>query len=170
MIVRFMTFEELFKKYYPYVVKRTIQIVKNQTVAEDLSQEVFVQLYKTNWKEIEYLNGWLAKSAIYVSYNYLRAEKRHQARVEKASFFLESQDMQTLDDQLIRKHEIENVRNIMDELKEQDRKLLLLRYSGLKYKEIAEILEIETSAIGTILVRAQKKFRNLYTKKLEVKV
>lgn len=159
-----MTFEELFKKYYPYVVKRIMQIVKDQTVAEDLSQEVFIQLYKINWKDIECLNAWLAKSAIYVSYNYLRSEKRHQARVEKEGFFLESQDMQTLDDNCIRKEEIENVRNVMGELKEQDRTLLLLRYSGLKYKEIAKILEIETSAIGMMLTRAQKKFRDIYTK------
>ncbi|MHC1748568.1 MAG: RNA polymerase sigma factor SigX [Cellulosilyticaceae bacterium] len=165
-----MTFEELFKRYYPYVVKRIIQIVKNQTVAEDLAQEVFIQLYKINWKEIEHLNAWLIKSAIYVSYNYLRSEKRHQARVEKASFSLETQDIQTLDDKWIRKEEIENIRNSMDELKEQDRNLLLLRYSGMKYKEIAEILEVETSAIGTMLVRAQKKFRNLYINNMEVKV
>lgn len=162
MIEAFMEFEELFKEYYVYVVKQVMQIVKNQTIAEDLSQEVFMQLYKINWKEIENITGWLNKSAIYVSYNYLRSEKRHKARVEKAGAFIEEQDIQALEETFIRKEEIENVRNVMDKLKEQDKKLLLLRYSGLKYKEIAEILEIESANIGTMLVRAQKKFRDLY--------
>lgn len=157
-----MEFEELFKEYYVYVVKQVMQIVKNQTIAEDLSQEVFMQLYKINWKEIENITGWLNKSAIYVSYNYLRSEKRHKARVEKAGSFIEEQDIQALEETFIRKEEIENVRNVMDKLKEQDKKLLLLRYSGLKYKEIAEILQIESANIGTMLVRAQKKFRDLY--------
>lgn len=162
MIEAFMEFEELFKEYYVYVVKQVMQIVKNQTIAEDLSQEVFMQLYKINWKEIENITGWLNKSAIYVSYNYLRSEKRHKARVEKAGAFIEEQDIQALEETFIRKEEIENVRNVMDKLKEQDKKLLLLRYSGLKYKEIAEILQIESANIGTMLVRAQKKFRDLY--------
>ncbi|WP_040328107.1 RNA polymerase sigma factor SigX [Clostridium ihumii] len=162
MIEAFMEFEELFKEYYVYVVKQVMQIVKNQTIAEDLSQEVFMQLYKINWKEIENITGWLNKSAIYVSYNYLRSEKRHKARVEKAGAFMEEQDIQALEETFIRKEEIENVRNVMDKLKEQDKKLLLLRYSGLKYKEIAEILQIESANIGTMLVRAQKKFRDLY--------
>lgn len=162
MIEAFMEFEELFKEYYVYVVKQVMQIVKNQTIAEDLSQEVFMQLYKINWKEIENITGWLNKSAIYVSYNYLRSEKRHKARVEKAGSFIEEQDIQALEETFIRKEEIENVRNVMDKLKEQDKKLLLLRYSGLKYKEIAEILQIESANIGTMLVRAQKKFRDLY--------
>ncbi|MGG7164622.1 RNA polymerase sigma factor SigX [Clostridium ihumii] len=162
MIEAFMEFEKLFKEYYVYVVKQVMQIVKNQTIAEDLSQEVFMQLYKINWKEIENITGWLNKSAIYVSYNYLRSEKRHKARVEKAGAFMEEQDIQALEETFIRKEEIENVRNVMDKLKEQDKKLLLLRYSGLKYKEIAEILQIESANIGTMLVRAQKKFRDLY--------
>ena len=162
MIEAFMEFEELFKEYYVYVVKQVMQIVKNQTIAEDLSQEVFMQLYKINWKDIENITGWLNKSAIYVSYNYLRSEKRHKARVEKAGSFIEEQDIQALEETFIRKEEIENVRNVMDKLKEQDKKLLLLRYSGLKYKEIAEILQIESANIGTMLVRAQKKFRDLY--------
>lgn len=164
MIEAFMEFEELFKEYYVYVVKQVMQIVKNQTIAEDLSQEVFMQLYKINWKEIENIAGWLNKSAIYVSYNYLRSEKRHKARVDKAGAFIEEQDIQALEETFIRKEEIKNVRNVMDKLKEQDKKLLLLRYSGLKYKEIAEILEIESANIGTMLVRAQKKFRDLYKK------
>lgn len=152
------------------MVKHIMRTVKNQEVAEDLAQEVFIQLYKANWKEIEYLNAWLTKSAVYVAYNYIRSDKRHQARVEKAALFVQEPDIQGLDDKWVRKEEIESVRDIMEELHEQDRKLLLLRYSGLKYKEIADILEVETSAIGTMLVRAQKKFKKLYMNSLEGKV
>lgn len=170
MKVLVITFEELFKKHYSSVVSYIMRTVKNQQVAEDLAQEVFLQLYRVNWQEIEHLNAWLKKSAIYVAYNYLRSEKRHQARVEKESMYLEAPRLEPLYEACVRKEEIEKVRHLMDGLKEQDKKLLMLRYSGLKYKEIAEILEVETSAIGTMLVRAQQKFKKLYTKNMEVKL
>lgn len=159
-----MTFEEVFKKHYPYVVKYIMKTVKNQEVAEDIGQEVFIQLYKTNWRDIEHLNAWLIKSAVYVTYNYIRTEKRHEARVEKATLLMEPSEVQSLDDKWMRKEEIESVRNVMEELEEQDKKLLLLRYSGLKYREIAEVLGVDTTAVGTMIVRAQKKFKKLYMK------
>ncbi|PFF27148.1 RNA polymerase subunit sigma, partial [Bacillus cereus] len=74
-----VTFEDLFKQNYVYVVKQIVWIVKNQTIAEELAQEVFLQLYRNNWKEIENLSGWLLKSSTFVAYKYLRSEKRHQA-------------------------------------------------------------------------------------------
>ncbi len=39
-------FEDLFKQYYVYVVKQILWIVKNQPIAEELAQEVFLQLYR----------------------------------------------------------------------------------------------------------------------------
>ncbi|MGL5675851.1 MAG: RNA polymerase sigma factor SigX [Cellulosilyticaceae bacterium] len=164
-----MTFENLFQQYYPYVVKHILKTVKEQDIAEDLAQEVFIQLYKTNWEEIEHLKAWLIKSAVYAAYNYIRSEKRHQARVEKATLLAELSDGQNLEDKWVRKEEIAQVRYAMEDLQEQDKKLLMLRYSGLKYKEIAALLQVETAAVGTMLVRAQNKFRKCYMNRMEVK-
>ena len=158
-----MTFEEIFKSQYTYVVKCVMKIVKSQEVAESIAQDVFIQLYKTNWKEN--IKAWLIKTAIYSSYNHIRSEKRHELRIEKASLNLETIDVQTLDDRYINKEEIEDVRSTMNELREQDKKILILRYSGFKYKEIAEILGVEKSSIGTMLVRAQNKFKKIHMEK-----
>ncbi|MGG5787752.1 RNA polymerase subunit sigma, partial [Bacillus pretiosus] len=48
-----MNFEDLFKQYYAYALKQIIWIVKNQSIAEELAQEVFLQLYRSDWKVIE---------------------------------------------------------------------------------------------------------------------
>ncbi|OFD79103.1 hypothetical protein BWGOE8_25680 [Bacillus mycoides] len=87
-----ITFEELFKRNYVYVVKQILWIIKEQTIAEELAQEVFLQLYRTDWKEVENLRGWLIKSSTYVAYNYIRSEKRHQARVDKEIQYQEIQN------------------------------------------------------------------------------
>ncbi|MBE7121714.1 RNA polymerase sigma factor SigX [Bacillus cereus] len=157
-----ITFEELFKQNYVYIVKQILWIIKEQTIAEELAQEVFLQLYRTDWKEVENLRGWLIKSSTYVAYNYIRSEKRHQARVDKEIQYQEIQNDSSLDDQWIRKEEITKVQIVLRKMKEQDRTILLMKFSGFQYKEIAQVLQIDVSSIGTLLVRAKLKFRKIY--------
>ncbi|MCW1239471.1 MULTISPECIES: RNA polymerase sigma factor SigX [Bacillus] len=157
-----MTFEDIFKQYYVYAVKQIIWIVKNQPIAEELAQEVFLQLYRSDWKAIENIPGWLIKSSTYVAYNHLRSEKRHQAKIDKEIQYHEVQNVSSLDDDWIRKEEITKVQTILNKMNERERTLLLMKFSGFQYKEIAEILQIEISSIGTLLVRAKMKFRKIY--------
>jgi RNA polymerase sigma factor (sigma-70 family) len=154
-----ITFERLFKQNYVYVVKQILWIIKDQTTAEELAQEVFLQLYRAEWKEIENLRGWLIKSSTYVAYNYIRSEKRHQAKVDKEIQYQEVQIESSLDDEWIRKEEITKVQTVLRQMKEQDRTILLMKFSGFRYKEIAQVLQIEDSSIGTLLARAKLKFR-----------
>ncbi len=123
---------------------------------------MFLQLYRTDWKEVENLRGWLIKSSTYVAYNYIRSEKRHQARVDKEIQYQEIQNDSSLDDQWIRKEEITKVQIVLRKMKEQDRTILLMKFSGFQYKEIAQVLQIDVSSIGTLLVRAKLKFRKIY--------
>ncbi|MGE7946330.1 RNA polymerase sigma factor SigX [Lysinibacillus sp. NPDC093688] len=157
------TFEDLFKQYYIYVVKQILWIVKNQTIAEELAQEVFLQLYRNDWKAIENVPGWLIKSSTYVAYNYLRSEKRHQARIDKTIQYHEVQPISSLDDDWIRKEDITKVRNVLSSMNERDRTILLMKFSGFQYKDIADVFQMDISSIGTLLVRAKQKFRKMYT-------
>ncbi|MGG4268295.1 RNA polymerase sigma factor SigX [Peribacillus simplex] len=163
-----VSFEVLFKQYYVYVVKQIVWIVKNQTISEELAQEVFLQLYRNDWKEIENISGWLMKSSIYVAYNYLRSEKRHQARIDKIIQYHEVHHVSSLDDECIKKEEMTKVQNVLSNMNDRDRTILLLKFSGFQYKEIAEVLQIEISSIGTLLVRAKQKFRKAYKQLEEV--
>ncbi|MEB8957686.1 sigma factor-like helix-turn-helix DNA-binding protein, partial [Bacillus cereus] len=51
---------------------------------------------------------------------------------------------------------------ILNKMNDRERTLLLMKFSGFQYKEIAEVLQIEISSIGTLLVRAKMKFRKIY--------
>ncbi|PFA94337.1 sigma factor-like helix-turn-helix DNA-binding protein, partial [Bacillus thuringiensis] len=62
----------------------------------------------------------------------------------------------------IRKEEITKVQTILNKMNDRERTLLLMKFSGFQYKEIAEVLQIEISSIGTLLVRAKMKFRKIY--------
>ncbi|MGA4467123.1 RNA polymerase sigma factor SigX [Bacillus bombysepticus] len=157
-----LTFEDIFKRYYVYAVKQIIWIVKNQSIAEELAQEVFLQLYRSDWRAIENIPGWLIKSSTYVAYNHLRSEKRHQAKVDKEIQYHEVQNVLSLDDDWIRKEEITKVQTVLSNMSDRERIILLMKFSGFQYKEITEVIQIEISSIGTLLVRAKMKFRKIY--------
>lgn len=113
-------------------------------------------------EKIESLPGWLIKTSTYVTYKYLRSEKRHQARIDKTIQYHEEQPISSLDDDWIRKEEITKVQNVLSNMNERDRTILLMKFSGFQYKEIADVLQIDISSIGTLLIRAKQKFRKMY--------
>jgi RNA polymerase sigma-70 factor (ECF subfamily) len=54
------------------------------------------------------------------------------------------------------------VRAVLASIKPTQAQLLILRSSGLSYKELAEALNVKMSGIGTMLNRAEEEFRSRY--------
>src|SRR5262249_38187335 len=62
------------------------------------------------------------------------------------------------------------VRAVLAELKPEQAKILILRSSGLSYKETAEALGVGVGSIGTLLARAEAEFEKRYSEIYESKV
>ena len=103
----------------------------------------------------------MIKSSTYVAYNHFRFEKG-KAKIDKEIQYHEVQNVSSLDDDWIRKEEITNTQTTLNKINDRERTLLLMKFSGFQYKEISEVLQIEISSIGTLLVRAKMKFRKIY--------
>ncbi|MFC4077541.1 RNA polymerase sigma factor SigX [Salinithrix halophila] len=157
-------FERLFKSHYPMVVRQIMRIISSQSVAEDVAQDVFLQLYHTDRTGIENLPAWLTKTAINTAYNHVRSEKRYRARMEKeahvASEFLPSSENKWLEQE-----DILAVRRILSQMNERDRNLLLMKYSGFSYDELAQAIQIKKGSVGSLLSRAKKQFQKLYQRR-----
>jgi RNA polymerase sigma-70 factor (ECF subfamily) len=54
------------------------------------------------------------------------------------------------------------VRAALRQLKPQESSLLLLRHAGLSYRAIAEALELNPTSVGTLLRRAEARFKETY--------
>jgi DNA-directed RNA polymerase specialized sigma24 family protein len=54
------------------------------------------------------------------------------------------------------------VRLVLARMNQKQSKLLILRYSGLSYKEIASTLRLAPASIGPLLVRAEREFEKQY--------
>lgn len=62
----------------------------------------------------------------------------------------------------MRKIEVDLVRQALNDLSHRDRHCLVLKMSGFSYAEIAGIMGVREKSVGTIVSRAQQRFKNKY--------
>jgi len=154
-------FDELFLRHYAAVYRVLYGVVGNAQEAEDLAQETFTALYRQppRLDGSGALGGWLYRVAVNRAYNALRSKQRLQRRLGWA----EPEQQSDPQDEYVRREERERVRAALARLPERTAKLLLQRYAGLSYAEIAAALQVAPGSIGTLLARAERAFEAVYT-------
>lgn len=153
-------FDELFLRHYAVVYRVLYGVVGDAQEAEDLAQETFTALYRQppRLDDSGAFGGWLYRVAVNRAYNALRGHQRFQRRLER----LEPEQQSDPQDEYLRHEERERVRSALARLPERTAKLLLLRYAGLAYAEIASALQVAPSSVGTLLARAERAFAAAY--------
>ncbi|HLZ25448.1 MAG TPA: sigma-70 family RNA polymerase sigma factor [Ktedonobacterales bacterium] len=153
------TFERLFRQQYGPVRQLLYRMLGDET-ADDLAQETFLALYnhppQPRMSE-DAIRAWLYRVALNRGYNSLRARRRLAATLAELDVSEYAPDPET---EALRGEERQRVRAALAMLPERQAKLLVLRQQeGLKYAEIAAILDVAASSIGTLLVRAERAFQ-----------
>jgi RNA polymerase sigma-70 factor (ECF subfamily) len=157
-------FEGLFRQYYLQVYRIIFRLVGDPTEAQDLTAETFCKLWREPPSRLENPGGWLHRVATRLGLNALRAERRRAAHEnESARQVLASAPPADPGREAERADERARVRATLDRMRERDAQLLILRYSGLSYKELAAALGISANSVGTLLVRAEKEFERAYS-------
>ena len=155
-------FDELFLPHYAAVYRVLYRVVGNAQEAEDLAQETFTALYRQPppVDGPSALGGWLYRVAVNRAYNALRSTQRSQRRL---GWVVEVEQQSDPQDEYVRREERERVRAALARLPERTAKLLLLRYAGLSYAEIAGALDLAPASVGTLLARAERAFAAAYS-------
>ncbi len=154
-------FEALFLRYHGQVYRVAYGLVGSREEAEDLAQEALLTLHSRPPGELSGggMGAWLCRIALNRGYNTLRGERRERQRVERLGGWGAAEDPQA---ELLRAEERSRVHVTLARLPERQAKLLLLRYSGLAYAEIAAVLDIAPGSVGTLLARAERAFLRAY--------
>lgn len=147
----------MFRQYYPQVFRQLAYLLHDYSLAEDLAQDVFLRLYEHPPKNHGNLGGWLAQVARNLAFNQKRNDKNH--RRKETEIVICGEAMTSSQE---REWEIIEVGSILSEMPARDRSLLVLKHSGFTYEEIAVALSINKASVGTLLARAQQKFKKLY--------
>lgn len=143
-------FKEIFTTHYPSLLKFAKFKLGDSILAEDLVQETFLRLWNNQEKAQDYEK---LKSYLFMILNNLIIDEYRKNKLElvdPAEIKEESRDSTS-------SHEIHHY---ILELKEDIQSVFLLnKYSGFKYAEIAEILDISIKTVESRMSRALKELK-----------
>lgn len=156
-------FASLFKAHYRQILSIARRVVGSNAEAEEIAAEAFWRLYRAGPQTASQgsVHGWLCCTATRAAIDTLRARKRRREEEIPLSLDPEDQTDGPLGT-MVRREQIEEVRNILARLDVEKAQILLLRHTGLSYAEIAEAMGVRPGSVGTMLARAEDAFCRLY--------
>ena len=158
-------FEALFVEHWPQVYRLLCRLVGDPAEAEDLALETFFRLYQRSPSPQREFNliGWLRRVATNLGLQSIRSFKRRES-YELAAGKGALEELPDNQPAEIMAHEEERhlARQALARMDKRRAQLLILRYSGFAYKEIASTLGLSPSSIGPLLLRAEREFEKQY--------
>lgn len=160
-------FEELIKLHQRRIVADCRHITKDESVAEDLAQEVFVKAYfgMGNFEGRSSFRHWLQVIKVHHCLNHLKKQKGRavsiddetaQTTADVKSYASHDKSYERLSDQQV-------IHRILEAMPESLRVPLVLRdMDELSYEEVAGNLSISLSAAKMRIKRAREWFRERY--------
>lgn len=140
--------ELIYRRYGDYIYGYIYGMVQNKSEAEDLLQDTFVKVMKSNTNEIENMKSWLITIARNTIYDHWRREKR----IVNLKPFIRRKK-RDIDLKLDIEREIERLSPKLKEV------IILREINQLNYGEIADILGVEKGTVKSRLNRARRQLR-----------
>jgi len=166
-------FETLVEKYKHPVMNLAYRTLSDATEAEDLTQHVFLQVFKSahRYEVSAKFSTWLFTIARNLCLNEIRRRSRHPAESldevlpehdEQPRHQVEDAKVFSPPDTLLQKELEEKIELALAELPEKQRTALLLcRQDELSYEEIAAVLDCSLSATKSLIHRARETLKEI---------
>ena len=151
--------ELLYNKTKSYVYGYAFLMLNNVTDAEDVMQDTYVNIYKyaSMYNPRNKPLAWILTITKNLCLNKLKQKKRR-----KETDISDIEHIITKDKRHMH-HDYTFARTILEELTEEEKKIIILSsVEGLKYREIAHLLDLNLSTVLSKYHRAMKKIRMKY--------
>jgi len=145
--------------------------VHNKDDADDLTQEIFIQVYQSlqGFKGEAAFSTWIYRIAVNASLNKVRKKSGNQLLYHLDALFgtprekensLPVSNNENPESLLIKQENEKWVQNALDSLPENQRTAIILsKYDDLSQKEIAEIMKTTEGAVEALIQRAKTNLR-----------
>lgn len=142
------TIRELFDAEENSLVRYAFSLVGRRAVAEEIVQEVFLQLHK-HWNDVECPRAWLFRSVRNRAYNHRRDNRREFIGSDVQDAGAADTENETAEALFIRREAVGSLRQIVEELDEDDRQLVKMKYfDNLKYCDISAQTGLSVGNVG----------------------
>jgi RNA polymerase sigma-70 factor (ECF subfamily) len=155
--------EATFHTHYRRIARVIARVIHDPSRAEELAVDVFYKLWRHPSAHGPNAGGWLYRCATRLALD----ELRKRSRREKYERWFGLSREPARDSLWQASEEQDRVRTVLATLRPRDAQLVVLRFEGLSYDELAQALEMNAASIGTLLRRAQESFRKEYIKRYE---
>jgi len=169
-----LDFESIVKQNEEKVRNICFRYVNNVDDADDIAQEVFIQVFESlsHFREEAQISTWVYRIAVNKSLDFIRSKNRKKRFAQLTSIFKSGEEEQiieipsneTPDKDLDYKERKEVLDFALNKLPENQKTAIVLsKYEGFSNGEIAKIMDLSLSAIEGLIHRAKQNLhKELY--------
>jgi RNA polymerase sigma-70 factor (ECF subfamily) len=150
----------LFESHHRALFRYFVSMNRDRAAAEDLVQEVFLRMlrYRSTYDPRQSFTAWMYRIARNAMLDVARKRRAEVVDIEDYSASAVSPALDPEQD-AVRGQDFERLRRALAGLPSDKREVLVLsRFQGMKYEEIADVLGCE---VGTVKVRVYRAMRAL---------
>ena len=153
-------FEQIYDLFYSKMYATAFQYLKNKPLAEEVVSDIFCRIWKKrqNMGEIKNFESYVFISVKNLSLNYIRNNSKvSNESLDEQSYYIS--DPVALPDEVMQAHELQDLlENSIENLPKKCRAIFkMIRFDGLKYKEVASELNISVNTVDTQMRIAMKR-------------
>jgi RNA polymerase sigma-70 factor, ECF subfamily len=164
-------FDYLVEKFRRPMVSFMYRMTRNQGIAEELAQEVFLRVYRSRqtYAASAKFTTWLYRIATNLAVNHARDTKYERP---ENTVNIDEPDTETgltvdvadrslnAEQVILRRERLAAIRKHVEALPERQQAAVMMhKYQGMDYKQIAEVLNLSESATKSLLFRAYETLR-----------
>ena len=163
------SFRLLLEKHRLPVMRFVYRMVQDQSISEELGQEVFLRIYRSraNYEPAAKFTTWMFRIASHLALNWLRDGKNERER----SFSLDSRSDGapvrefpgtgfSVEEEMVQRIRLDEIRQAIADLPDKQRAAVLMhKYEEMEYSQIAGALGCSESAVKSLLFRAYETLR-----------
>jgi len=153
-------FTSFYRQFYQKLLLTSDKYVEDIFIAEEIVQDVFLKIWEEpeGLNEIKLINSYLYRSVINASINYLNRQKNIERHHLKIAANYSEESLIELDEE---NELIVLINTEIEKLPTQCKKIFKLsRFEHLKYKEIANLLNISERTVENHIASALKTLRS----------
>lgn len=150
----------LFDRYHVKMYNYFFRMNYNRDISQDLTQNTFHRMlkYRTSFNNHLSFKSWLYRIARNVFVDSLSENKIQFEKIEH-----QLSEIGITENEQTKKADLEALDMALQKLTDEQREIITMsRFQDIKYKEIAEILDISVPSVKVKMHRAMKKLREHY--------